>query len=292
MNLEQASPTIAQYRQKKQKIVLVTGVFDLLHQHHFNFLVAANKQADRLVVGIESDTRVKQIKGPERPIYNQTQRLKNLENLGLLDLVFILPEDFSTPQAHQDLIKQIRPAVLAVSAHTKHLEAKQKILAANGGQVEIVYPHQPETSTSQLLTHFSKVEIENRYPVLEFNRPVISSTQIETGQARGRLLGFPTLNLVIPEVFDYPLGIYAGKVRFSDQEFYGAFHWGPIPTYKQHDLHLEVFVLEQDIQKTPDKIEFELNYKIRDIIKFGDSSALKTQIEADVALIKDLLEQN
>ena len=62
------------------KKILVTGVFDLLHQEHINFLTKAKAVGDILVVGLETDTRVKQLKGFNRPINSTKDRLQNLEN--------------------------------------------------------------------------------------------------------------------------------------------------------------------------------------------------------------------
>ena len=93
---------------KKNK-VLVTGVFDLLHKEHIEFLKKASDLGDYLIVGIESDVRVKQMKGESRPINAQKVRKENLEKLNLANEVFILPEQFSRPEDHIKLIKKIKP---------------------------------------------------------------------------------------------------------------------------------------------------------------------------------------
>lgn len=134
------------------KRVLVTGVFDILHQEHQLFLEKAKALGGELWVGLESDTRVKQIKGPDRPINNQDVRQQNLEALGIADHVFILPEQFSQPADHERLIAELKPDVLAVSSHTDHLDKKQALLAKFGGQVVIVHQHNPAVSTTQLLS--------------------------------------------------------------------------------------------------------------------------------------------
>ncbi len=61
-------------RKRGLKIVLVTGVFDLLHQEHVIFLAKAKSGGDLLIVAIESDMRVKKIKGNDRPIQGQADR--------------------------------------------------------------------------------------------------------------------------------------------------------------------------------------------------------------------------
>ncbi|HYD34853.1 MAG TPA: adenylyltransferase/cytidyltransferase family protein [Vitreimonas sp.] len=139
-----------------KKTVLVTGVFDILHHEHVEFLQKAKALGDELVVGIESDVRVAAIKGPGRPINTAAIRKTNLENLGLADEVFILPEAFDKPEHHEALIAQYHPDFLAVSSHTAHLDKKQALLAKYGGQVVVVHDHNPAVSTTQLLQQQTK----------------------------------------------------------------------------------------------------------------------------------------
>lgn len=138
-------------RESKQKIVLVTGVFDVLHEEHKLFLKKAKAAGDALVVGIESDVRVRQIKGEGRPIQSQETRLQALEMLDVVDVVFILPEKFSSPDDHRKLISLIKPDIFAVSSHTAHLDKKRKIVEEFGGRVEIVHEHNPKMSTTIML---------------------------------------------------------------------------------------------------------------------------------------------
>lgn len=142
---------LEQARQQKKKIVLVTGVFDVLHEEHRRFLEAAQKEGDFLLVGIESDIRVRKMKGENRPYFSQEKRKDHLEAWNIADSVFILPEQFSKPEDHDALIHRIRPAVLAVSEHTAHLPEKMKILHKYGGVVRVVLPHNPEVSTTRIL---------------------------------------------------------------------------------------------------------------------------------------------
>jgi rfaE bifunctional protein nucleotidyltransferase chain/domain len=150
MNLEQVVRWLESQRNGKS-VVLVTGVFDLLHQEHIHFLQKAKALADILVIGIESDLRVKQLKGENRPIWNQDKRQAKLLQLHLTDGVFILPEQFSSKQDHENLIAQLKPNFLAVSSHTLHQEQKKELVEKYGGQLKIVLEHNPEVSTTQRL---------------------------------------------------------------------------------------------------------------------------------------------
>ena len=107
---------------------------------------------DFLIIGIESDKRVRKIKGIKRPVNNQKTRVKNLENLKIANEVFILPEKFENKKDHLFLIKKIKPHVLAVSSHTSHLEKKEKIMALVGGRLVVAHKHNPDISTTKILS--------------------------------------------------------------------------------------------------------------------------------------------
>lgn len=134
-----------------QTIVLVTGIFDILHSEHKKFLQAAKKQGHTLIVGLESDARIKQLKGLNRPTNPLKTRLQNLAKWGIIDYVFPLPEKFHQPHHHQALIKQIKPNILAISSHTPNQPQKKRIIEKHGGQLKVVLPHNPNISTTRMI---------------------------------------------------------------------------------------------------------------------------------------------
>jgi D-beta-D-heptose 7-phosphate kinase / D-beta-D-heptose 1-phosphate adenosyltransferase len=144
------SKKLSQARQGK-KVVLVTGVFDLLHQEHQAFLNKAKALGDILVVAVESDVRVREIKGEGRPVFPQNHRVQMILDMGITDVVFVLPEDFSHQEKYRQLIAEVSPEYYAVSSHTSYLENKKTLVEAFGGQLIIAHQHNPEISTTQLL---------------------------------------------------------------------------------------------------------------------------------------------
>ncbi len=90
-----------------KKIVFTNGCFDILHRGHVTYLQQAKSFGDILVIGLNSDSSIKRIKGSDRPINNQDDRLFLLKNLSCVDFVIIFDED--TPY---DLINKIKPDVL------------------------------------------------------------------------------------------------------------------------------------------------------------------------------------
>ena len=146
-NLPELSKSI-----RNNKIVLTTGVFDLFHTAHQEFLKLAKKQGDVLLVGVESDQRVKELKGDDRPIHDFAQRMNNVASLSFVDHVFALPYPFHLHEHHKQLIAQIPPKVFAVSSHSPNKQSKIEIVENYGGKVVTVMKKDPNISTSQILT--------------------------------------------------------------------------------------------------------------------------------------------
>ncbi len=137
--------------QDGKKVVLVTGVFDILHSEHSLFLEKARALGDVLLVGIECDERVKKMKGQGRPIHSAVVRLGKLEKWGIAAAVFILPEEFDAVDDYRLLLNRLQPSLLAVSSHSPHLDSKRQLMAEVGGEVVIVHQHNPAVSTTILL---------------------------------------------------------------------------------------------------------------------------------------------
>lgn len=138
-------------KKERQTMVLVTGVFDVLHREHVRFLQKAKKAGDILLIGVETDRRVRILKGSDRPINNERSRMQVLDQLGIADSIFLLPVNFDDLEDHKAFIRLIKPDVLAVSSHSPHLEVKRKIVKDFGCQLSIVHQHNPEISSSKII---------------------------------------------------------------------------------------------------------------------------------------------
>ncbi|PIP52040.1 hypothetical protein COX09_03840 [Candidatus Beckwithbacteria bacterium CG23_combo_of_CG06-09_8_20_14_all_47_9] len=131
--------------------ILITGCFDVLHIEHKKFLRAAKALGGRLLVGVETDARVRQLKGPGRPVNQLAVRLRALRRLGIADEVFTLPNQFNDLNHFTNLIKKLRPDILAVSSSTPNLPVKRKIMKQIGGRVVVVLTHNPKISTTKMI---------------------------------------------------------------------------------------------------------------------------------------------
>jgi len=104
----QLAEKIASCKQLGLKIVLTSGTFDLFHIGHSRYLEKAKQHGDFLVVGVDSNDKVKKKKGPHRPIVNEEERMEILCHNRHIDIVFL--KQAKDPQWH--LIKTVRPDVL------------------------------------------------------------------------------------------------------------------------------------------------------------------------------------
>ncbi|MEK7110116.1 MAG: riboflavin kinase [Patescibacteria group bacterium] len=118
-----------------------------------------------------------------------------------------------------------------------------------------------------------------------------------SGKGRGKPMGFPTINLKIPENFELKNGIYAVKVIIEDKVFKGALHYGPVPTFGELQKSLEIYLIEitnadlinYGLENLDDKIiKVEIIKYLRDIIKFKLVEELVRQIEEDVRNIQKI----
>jgi D-beta-D-heptose 7-phosphate kinase/D-beta-D-heptose 1-phosphate adenosyltransferase len=122
------------WKKQSKKIVFTNGCFDIIHAGHISLLKQAKQFGDILIVGLNSDASVKQLKGETRPINNEGDRAEVLCAFEFVDAVTIFSE-----QTPLELIKKILPDVLVKGAdYTLQTVVGADIVAANGGKVELV----------------------------------------------------------------------------------------------------------------------------------------------------------
>lgn len=116
--------------------VVVTGVFDVLHVGHVRFLTGIRERGLPLLVGVESDERVRAWKGPHRPVNHEDERAELLAALRCVDGVFVIsgPPAVADWAHYAELLRPLRPAALAYTAGDAHTLAKQRGAAALGAE--------------------------------------------------------------------------------------------------------------------------------------------------------------
>ena len=123
-----------QSQKDSMKVVFTNGCFDVLHAGHVTYLQAAKKLGDKLVVGLNSDSSVKKLKGKERPINSLEERMTILKALGCVD--WVVPFTEETPL---NLIKYLKPNVLVKGADYKTEDiVGSNFVLKNKGEVKTI----------------------------------------------------------------------------------------------------------------------------------------------------------
>lgn len=129
-----------------KRLVFTNGVFDLLHLGHVRYLAAARVLGDALVVAINSDRTVRELKGPDRPVFNQAERAEILAALRSVDYVTVF--DNISPRS---LITELLPDVLVKGGDYQldQIHGREEVEAAGGKVVSL--PFVEGSSTTSLI---------------------------------------------------------------------------------------------------------------------------------------------
>ncbi|MFN2405769.1 MAG: D-glycero-beta-D-manno-heptose 1-phosphate adenylyltransferase [Pyrinomonadaceae bacterium] len=151
LNIDQMLDERERLRAAAARLVFTNGVFDLLHVGHVRYLAQARELGDALVVAINSDRTVRELKGPDRPVFDQDERAEILAALRHVDYVVIF--DDVSPRS---LIGKLLPDVLVKGGDYQldEIHGREEVEAA-GGKV-IPLPFVPGASTTSLLERMKK----------------------------------------------------------------------------------------------------------------------------------------
>lgn len=146
VRLPQLKKILSRERSKGKRIVFTNGCFDILHYGHIKLLESAKAKGDILIVGLNSDSSVRRIKGKGRPIQGERARARILDSLRMVDYVVVFGE--STPL---QLIKNIKPDVLVKgSDYRDRVVVGREEVEKSGGEVYL-YPIRKGYSTTGIL---------------------------------------------------------------------------------------------------------------------------------------------
>lgn len=153
LTLPQVARWAATARRRGKKIVATNGCFDLLHFGHVSYLQRAKKLGNLLVVGLNGDLSVRQLKGPGRPLVPQQQRAQVIAALACVDAVVIFPEK----RAHR-FLGTVQPDIYVKGGdyRPETLDARERaVLTAIGSKVRIL-PFVKGFSTTRLIEKIRK----------------------------------------------------------------------------------------------------------------------------------------
>ena len=125
---------VARRRRRGERIVFTSGCFDLLHVGHLRGFEQARSFGDRLVVGLNRDRRVRQLKGPRRPVVPERQRAELLAALECVDWVVLFGEDTAAA-----LIRALHPDVVCKGGDWRGpATPEQEAIESLGGRFELL----------------------------------------------------------------------------------------------------------------------------------------------------------
>jgi D-glycero-beta-D-manno-heptose 1-phosphate adenylyltransferase len=150
-SVDDLSAMSAQARKAGRVVVFTNGCFDLVHRGHIHLLRQAKALGDLLIVGLNSDVSVKTIKGPDRPIMPEADRIELIAALEMVDYVVV----YSEPDPYQ-IIAAIKPNVLVKGGDWSADEiVGADVVEQNGGRVAVI-PYLPGFSTTQIIERIRK----------------------------------------------------------------------------------------------------------------------------------------
>jgi len=143
---EVLASTVQNWKEFNDRVVFTNGCFDILHLGHMDYLAKAAELGDRLIIGVNTDRSVEELKGENRPIINEDTRLFKLASLVFVDAVILFNED--TPL---NLINGLKPDVLVKGGdYTQDTIVGAELVKSLGGDVVIV-PFLEGHSTSSII---------------------------------------------------------------------------------------------------------------------------------------------
>lgn len=133
-------------RSAGKRLVFTNGVFDLLHVGHVRYLAQARALGDALLVAINSDRTVRELKGPDRPVFDHDERAEILAALGSVNYVVVF-DDISP----RSLIKTVLPDVLVKGGDYQldEIHGREEVEGAGGKVISL--PFVPGASTTSVL---------------------------------------------------------------------------------------------------------------------------------------------
>jgi rfaE bifunctional protein nucleotidyltransferase chain/domain len=143
-DLPKLQASISAWKSEGKKVVFTNGVFDLLHIGHITYMAKAAELGDKLIIGLNSDSSVKRIKGDDRPVNDQNSRAALLAALFFVDAIIVFEED--TPI---NVITALMPDILVKGADysVENIVGAKEVIA-NGGEVKTINFVEGYSSTS------------------------------------------------------------------------------------------------------------------------------------------------
>lgn len=153
LNNKEISKKSEELKKQGKKVVMVNGVFDLLHVGHVGFLRKAKDKGDVLLVAVNSDKSVKTFKGDDKPIILEKDRAFLIAALSFVDYVTIFNESKALK-----IIEKIKPDILVkgIRPDIKRLEEEKELVGKHGWKIDQII-HNTTISTGQIIDKIKNI---------------------------------------------------------------------------------------------------------------------------------------
>ncbi|WP_312420587.1 D-glycero-beta-D-manno-heptose 1-phosphate adenylyltransferase [Anaerospora hongkongensis] len=143
---DQISEVVDKNKAVGKILVFTNGCFDIIHAGHVRYLSEAKKLGDCLIVGLNSDRSVQELKGPTRPLNHQEDRAEVVAALAAVDYVVIFDE-----RTAESLVNEVKPDIYVKGGDYRIQDIPEaKIVASNGGKT-ILIPEVPGRSSTNII---------------------------------------------------------------------------------------------------------------------------------------------
>jgi rfaE bifunctional protein nucleotidyltransferase chain/domain len=143
-SLEEMTRTVSHLKGLDYRVVLTSGSFDLIHLGHVKYLARAKELGGILVVGVDSDAKIRRRKGDDRPMVPQDERLELLAHQRPVDLIYLKQDD----DPSWGLIKAVEPDVLVLTADHSYSDDELAQLGEIVGEIAVI-ERQASVTTSE-----------------------------------------------------------------------------------------------------------------------------------------------
>ena len=148
----QIAELVKDLKNNSKKIVLAGGCFDILHPGHVIFLTKAKRAGDILIILLESDQKVRKLKGTNRPVHSQKDRAKILSALEAVDYIVMLPF-IESETAYDRLVQKIKPDIIALTKGYNNYSNHKRAAKLSGARLKYVTQKVGDHSSSKILNH-------------------------------------------------------------------------------------------------------------------------------------------
>ncbi|MGM0437081.1 MAG: D-glycero-beta-D-manno-heptose 1-phosphate adenylyltransferase [Bacillota bacterium] len=148
---------VNEYKKENKKVVFTNGCFDLLHIGHIRYLYKAKEFGSILVVALNSDKSVRNLKGKNRPIINEKERAELLSALEMIDYITIF-DDLTC----KNILKTLKPDIYVKGGdYTRETLPEWPVVADYGGEVKLVNEIKGQSTTS-LIKKIAKLNNDDK----------------------------------------------------------------------------------------------------------------------------------